>query len=186
MQPQSLPAAEQHVMRFEPVIRQGELADAKNLAALSIQVWLHTYATEGISSAIARYVLSEFTPENFSALLTNPTVSVLVSEVHTSLVGYALLNFGAPCPVGSTATVELATLYVQEHFAKKGVGSAVLARAESLSRQRASEPLWLSVNAKNQRAIAFYAKHGYSQVGVTQFLLGGESHENHVLVGKCA
>jgi hypothetical protein len=43
------------------LIRQGQHRDAVNLSALAIQVWLHTYATEGISSLISHYVLSEFT-----------------------------------------------------------------------------------------------------------------------------
>ena len=46
-------------------IRPPIAADAPALAALSIQVWLDTYATEGVSDLIARYVLDEFTPAAF-------------------------------------------------------------------------------------------------------------------------
>ena len=35
-------------------------------------------------------------------------------------------------------------------------------------------------------AIAFYAKHGYTKVGITFFELGNENHENLVLVGPDA
>ena len=56
-------------MRLDSRIRQGLHADAENLAALAIQVFLHTYATQSLSPAISRHVLSEFTAERFQALL---------------------------------------------------------------------------------------------------------------------
>ena len=173
-------------MRHKPIIRKGLRADAENLAALAMQVWLHNYAKEGISSTISGYVLSEFKPEQFLALLTSTSATILVAEVNTNLVGYALVNVGVSCPEPTSSTIQLATLYVQEHFAGKGVGSALLAMAEALAAEHAGKPLWLTVNAKNNRAIAFYAKHGYTKIGVTQFRLGERDHENHVFVGSNA
>lgn len=81
------------------LIRHGERRDAENLSALAIQVWLHTYATEGISPLISRYVLSEFTPEKFEALLSNDSSTVLVAESNENLVGYATVSVGKSCPV---------------------------------------------------------------------------------------
>jgi ribosomal protein S18 acetylase RimI-like enzyme len=46
--------------------------------------------------------------------------------------------------------------------------------------------LWLTVNAKNDRAIAFYARQGYTKVGTAYFVLGEGRHENHVLIGRDA
>ena len=88
------------------------------------------------------------------------------------------------CPKSTISKVQLATLYVQEHFTGKGVGNALLAEAEALAVKRMATPLWLTVNAMNNRAIAFYAKHGYTKVGTTQFRLGDNDHENLVLVGN--
>ncbi len=68
-------------------IRPGQPEDAENLAALAIQVWLHTYATEGISSTISSYVLSEFTPKRFVALLSEPTSALFVAESQDNLLG---------------------------------------------------------------------------------------------------
>lgn len=174
-------------MRLEPVIRKGLLSDAENLAALATQVFLHTYATEGISSPISSYVLSEFSVAKFLSLLTDTsTTTVVVAEVNANLVGYALVNYRSPCPNQASFTAELATLYVQEHFTGKHVGSALLANVEASAIERTRSPLWLSVNANNKRALAFYAFHGYCKIGVCQFKLGNECHENHVLVAKDA
>ncbi len=167
----------------EPVIRAGRPADAENLAALGMQVWLHTYATDGISSIISRYVLDTFTVERFLALLAQPSTAVLVAEMNGNLVGYAVVTFDVECPAAAGFTAELATLYVQEHFAGRGVGSSLLAQAAALAARRCNTPLWLTVNAKNSRAIAFYRERGYTKVGIAPFRLGSEDHENHVLLG---
>lgn len=169
-------------MRPELSIRPGRPGDAANLAALAIQVFLHTYATQGISSVLSAHALSEFTPEKFAASLGSETTQIFVAEEGAHLVGYARIGFGAVCSERSASTAELTTLYVQEHFTGQGVGSALLAQAETLVWQRTGQALWLTVNAQNARAIAFYAMHGYSKLGTAWFLLGGERHENHVLV----
>lgn len=167
-------------------VRQAERRDAENLAALAIQVWLHTYATEGISSVISRYVLSEFTPEKFEALLSEESSAVLVAERGKGLVGYAKVTVATACPVATSSKVELATLYVQAPFIGKGVGHALLSRSEAWAKQRENTSIWLTVNSKNSHAIAFYAKHGYTKLGLTHFELGNEKHENLVLVGRDA
>jgi hypothetical protein len=46
-------------------IRAGRTGDVDRLAVLAAQVWLHTYATDGINDEIAQYVLSELRPEKY-------------------------------------------------------------------------------------------------------------------------
>ena len=171
-------------MRLKPIIRKGQRGDAQNLVALAMQVWLHNYATDGVSSVLSSFVLSEFTVEKFTAFLTSSSTTILVAEVSEHLVGYARVDVGMSCPESTISKVQLATLYVQEHFTGKGVRNALLAEAETLAVKRMATPLWLTVNAMNNRAIAFYAKHGYTKVGITQFRLGDNDHENLVLVGN--
>lgn len=171
-------------MPVKTSIRQATPADAEILAAMATQVWLHTYATEGISTVIARYVLAEFSAAKFAAIVSHEHSAVLVAEVNAHAVGYALLNVGAACVSGGSF-VEVASLYVQEHFTGKGIGSALLRECQELAQQRTgSAAVWLTVNAKNYPAIAFYKKHGLAQTGTTYFELGGEKHENHVLVSR--
>jgi hypothetical protein len=46
-------------MLFEPTLRNAVVSDAESLSALGIQVWLHTYATQGVRANIAKYVLAK-------------------------------------------------------------------------------------------------------------------------------
>lgn len=167
-------------------IRRGRAEDADRLAVLAIQVWLHTYATEGISAEIARYVLSELTPQRYGVTLGAPATPVLVAESDAGLVGFAVVRLGVPCPAGTGATAELQTLYVQEHFTGRGAGTSLLRAAEALACGQGDRAFWLTVNAQNARAIAFYERHGYSSAGIDDFVLGDRRHQNLVLAGPGA
>jgi ribosomal protein S18 acetylase RimI-like enzyme len=173
-------------MRRNFDIRSGRSEDADRLAVLATQVWLHTYATGGITADIAQYALSELTPEKYRVLLNDSTWQVFVAVTGESLVGLAVVKFGTPCPAGNASSAELQTLYVQEHFLGCGAGKSLLRAAEAEAKQRSNGVLWLTVNAKNARAIAFYAHQGYTKVGTTYFVLGEGRHENDVLIGADA
>jgi ribosomal protein S18 acetylase RimI-like enzyme len=162
-------------------IRKGRAEDAERLAVLAVQVWLHTYAIHGITNEIARYVLSELTPEKFSATLHEADCHVFVAEHGENLVGFAVVRVDAPCPAKSDACVELQTLYVQEHYIGRGIGKALIQAAE-VKASASESALWLTVNARNASAITFYAHQGYSRIGTAYFVLGEERHENHVLI----
>ena len=167
-------------------VRPGNPGDADRLAVLGAQVWMHTYATQGVTQVIAEYVVREFSTTALAAILASSSFKhVAVAEIGASIVGYAVLAFSTPCPSDPKVQVELVTLHVQEHFSRQGVGSALLHYAQRLAQERASR-LWLMVNAKNVPAIAFYEKRGYTKVGTAYFELGGKKHENHVLTSRGA
>jgi diamine N-acetyltransferase len=48
-------------------------------------------------------------------------------------------------------------------------------------RRAGDSALWLTVNSRNNRVRAFYAKHGFLEIGATNFDLYGEQHENRML-----
>jgi ribosomal protein S18 acetylase RimI-like enzyme len=157
--------------------------DAPCLAVLATQVWLHTYATDGIGEDIAHHVLSELGVDKYAALLGDPRTSVLVAEIAQRLVGMAVVRAAAPCPAGAPSTMELQTLYVQAHFVGRSIGTRLLQAVEGQAQATARCAPWLTVHAHNARALAFYARHGYVRVGTDWFVLGTQRHENHVLVG---
>ncbi len=164
-------------------MRLATQSDARSLAVLAMQVWLHTYATDGIRSAISEYVLEELTPGRFEKAIADPLRALLVEESDGHLLGYSELAFDMPCPSGTGVTTEVSTLYVQEHFARKGIGTKLMDASAELARERTgSQDLWLSVYAENPVALAFYERQGFVRAGTLSFELGTELHENYVLV----
>ena len=171
-------------------IRPATPEDAIRLIALGTHVWLHTYAKNGISDQIARYILEEFTVTKMRALIADSKQRVLVAENNDNLLGYATLNMDdlMDQPIAELTDkavnqrrAKLETLYVQEHFTGQGIGQALLQRALQEITDK-FDTLWLMANAQNQRAIDFYLAMGFIEEGITYFDLEGSQHKNLVLV----
>ncbi|MDQ0997732.1 ribosomal protein S18 acetylase RimI-like enzyme [Phyllobacterium ifriqiyense] len=164
------------------VIREALHSDAQNLAALSIQVWLHTYAKAGIRDVFSRYVFAEFTAERFAGEIESRIKQLYVAEVENHLVGYVRLNLEAECPIRHIGQPEIETLYVQEHFAGCGIGSALLNHAVEACQSHDHRQAWLTVNQQNLPAYRFYQRKLFQKIGTVDFVLESERHANDVLV----
>ncbi|MBS1165320.1 MAG: hypothetical protein H6R00_1345 [Proteobacteria bacterium] len=158
-----------------------DTADAANLAALSIEVWLHTYARDGIRKAFSDYVLREFTAERFAEHLADNNQTVVKCEQGDYLLGYLRMDFEAACPTIPELTTEIVTLYVRARHARQGIGSGLLATASDICRQRNLKSFWLAVNHENAPAIRFYEAQQFRRNGSRYFALEGERHENFIL-----
>jgi ribosomal protein S18 acetylase RimI-like enzyme len=163
-------------------IRTARREDAARIAVLGAHVWVHTYAAAGVSDVIAQYVVTTFTPERIVALMNDPGVVLLVAEVAANLAGYIVVRFNS---YHADVPIEIETLYVQDSFAGRGIGSSLLTRARELAMDRTGDrAIWLIVNSQNEKAISFYRSRGMTQDGVAYFELGGIQHENKVMVTR--
>lgn len=161
--------------------------DALCLSVLAMQVFLDTYATEGIRPEIAREVLSSYSEASFTNALMDDGSHIEVAEVNGHMVGFAQVTFGATHelpPAGTQA--ELLRLYVQEPFTAAKIGTKLLSAAEDAASEAGASVLWLTPWVHNHRALAFYSRRGYKDFGLTYFVFEGESHENRVLARTLA
>jgi ribosomal protein S18 acetylase RimI-like enzyme len=163
-------------------LRRAQLADALCLGVLATQVFLDTYATEGITPDLAREVIGNYSPESFARLLGDPGIEIHVAEGGDgALIGFMEIAFGRPCPVEiERPASELARLYIQAPFQRQGVGKAMVENAEGLATRAGSRTLWIAAWVGNDRALAFYRAMGYQDVGRTDHVIEGQAYENRV------
>lgn len=165
-----------------PTLRLATPDDALCLGVLGLQVFLDTYATGGIRPTLAREVLSQFSTQAMGRLLQRPDGWLCVAELDGHLVGFAQMGLGVPqALVVATQPAELERLYVQEPFTRQGLGSALIRRCEQAAAGHGADVLWLSPWVHNTRARAFYAHHGYADLGSAWYTFEHEQHENRVL-----
>lgn len=138
-----------------------------------------TYIPRGLSNPFAEYVLDEFSPDSFARVIA--TDQLVLSEDDTGVTGYIRLKHGQSSGIAECVGTELATLYIRPALQGQGIGRALLSHAMSLAAGRSSPMLWLMVNCENKRAQGFYAAHGFSVAGQTQFTLDGQTYPNAVL-----
>lgn len=170
-----------------PALRPAHAGDTLCLGVLATQVFLDTYATEGIREAIAREVLEHCSTEATTERLADPHEHFIVAEQHEHLLGFVELRFdAAPAPLPAEPAAQVVRLYVLERFAGRGLGTRLLAQAEALAAAGGASRIWLTAWIGNARALAFYPRRGYEAVGTTQYEFGGERYENRLFAKPVA
>ncbi|MCF5600754.1 GNAT family N-acetyltransferase [Pseudomonas syringae] len=161
-------------------LRHATPDDALCLSALGMQVFLDTYATQGIRESIAREALEAFAPHTFAQLLAEPpTLTIIVAEVRDHLIGFAQVELRTDHPIlCDSNAAELQRLYVQERFTGRGAGRQLLEAAEQCATRRQASLLWATVWSGNERALSFYPREGYEVKGFPRYEFQGETHGN--------
>lgn len=158
-------------------------ADAPCIGMLGIQVFLDTYAPDGVRPELAREAMQNFSAAAIEEQMASASISFIVAERSGHLVGFAQLTHGTDhVLVPYERAAELNRLYVQKRFMSKGIGKALLQRAEALAASRGAEALWLTAWVENPRALAYYPKQGYSDVGATTYIFEDDHYENRLFV----
>ncbi|QXI40669.1 GNAT family N-acetyltransferase [Pseudomonas xantholysinigenes] len=165
-------------------LRKALPQDALCLAALGLQVFLETYATQGMRDAIAQQALDVFSVASLSKLIEKPGTFIIVAQIDHHLVGFAQVAMNRPHErVPQAHAAELQRLYLQARFTGLGIGKRLLEAAEQHAARNGATRLWATVWAENQRALDFYLSQGYEALGAQTYTFQQETHANQ-LFGK--
>lgn len=167
--------------RQHPQLRPATTDDAVTIAALSVQVFLDTYAPEGIRPDLALEAFSNYSTEAFVERLAEPSRCFFLSEHETGLVGFAeLLLSTLAAPVENVVGAELVRLYVQPQAHGMGIGRHLLQACELAASNRGLPFIWLTAWEGNHRACDFYKAVGYTDIGATTYTFQGNTYGNRV------
>lgn len=166
-----------------PAIRRATTEDAELLADLGRQTFVDAFESDNDSGTIAEYVAGAFSPERLRAEIEDAESEFLIASRDGEAVGYAKTRTApAPASVAGRAPVEIERIYATSDTIGTGVGAALMTRCLELAKQRGSEVVWLGVWERNERAIRFYERWGFTVVGEKTFGLGGETQRDVVMV----
>jgi diamine N-acetyltransferase len=161
--------------------RPARADDALCLGVLSTHVFLDTYCRQGIRADLAREALAKHSVAHYEALLADPARTILVAECEGFMVALSVTVNDKRCEAGpDVAAAELDHLYVQEPFTGRGVGRDLLRHAEKAAAARGAEMLWLTAWVGNARALRFYPRCGYDDLGETTYSFEGASYPNRI------
>jgi len=163
-------------------LRHASLQDAGLLADLGAKTFIQTYSESNPFENLEAYVRDSFSPEKQAAEINDPANLFLIAEIEGQVFGYAHLASGShpPQPAG-TKPVELVRIYLLPEFIGKGLGSGLMQACLQEARAKDHDILWLGVWEHNPRAIAFYEKWGFKQIGTQQFTLGADLQSDWIM-----
>jgi hypothetical protein len=97
-------------------------------------------------------------------------------------VGYAHVRSAkVPACVADRKAVELSRLYLLASAQGTGLGGALMLAVARGGRGARRRTVWLGAYDRNVKALAFYARRGFVQVGTHEFEFGGQIYADPVL-----
>lgn len=174
-------------MDDELTIRRARREDVEALAPFARQAFRDAYRLIDDPDDIEAYVADAFTPEAFAAILDDAESTLFVASVGSQLTGYARVARTVPPPcVTGPNPVELARLYLRSEAIGKGYGAALMREVFAEARRRHGGTLWLSVYDRNVRAVEFYKRWGFRDVGKKDVLFAGKQYADPVMAAPVA
>lgn len=164
------------------LIRRGTPDDAQALSAFATRTFVDTYGAYNHPDNLRLHLAASYTVARQREELDDPRVVTLLAHSDGQLAAFAQLRRSeAPDCVTCDAAVELHRFYVDRIWHGQGISHALLAQVRRAARALGAATLWLKVWERNPRAIAFYAKSHFVDVGVTDFFVGNDRQTDRVL-----
>lgn len=163
-------------------VRYGTTDDVKMLSELGAKTFYDTYAPDNTPENINAYMKRSFSTEDQFNELSNPNIIFLIAELGNRHVGYAKLKLDSKNEsITGTNTMEIERIYSLQEYIGKGIGKALMQAAIDEAKQKDCNSIWLGVWEKNPRAINFYKKWGFKEVGTHTFMLGDDPQRDFIM-----
>ncbi len=163
-------------------IRRAILADATLISALGAETFMASFGAQNTLENVAMHIAKSYGAGVQERELADPSFTYLIAEMGGRPAGYACVKEGvAPTCVTGPSPVEVLRFYVLHDFHGTGIAQALMDACAADARQRGGRTLWLGVWDQNPRAIRFYTKWGFEDVGGQTFMLGDDPQQDRVL-----
>jgi ribosomal protein S18 acetylase RimI-like enzyme len=163
-------------------IRHGKIDDAKMLSELAAKTFFDTFAKDNTPENMALHLKVSYSPEIQFNELSAPENIFLIAESDGATTGYAqLIMHSKDETLQGIKPLEVRRIYAAQEYIGKGVGKALMQAAIEEAKQRGCDSVWLGVWEKNPRAIEFYKKWGFKEVGTHIFTVGDDPQKDFIM-----
>ena len=156
-------------------VRAASIADADELAAIAAETFPLACPPSADPADIAACIAENLSAERFAGYLRDPRRQVLAARRDGRIIGYAML-------IRDAFEVELSKIYVLAEHHRTGAAAALMDAGLAWAAENDARAVWLGVNQNNERAQAFYRKHGFAVTGTRTFQLGASMEDDFVMV----
>lgn len=164
--------------------RRATIDDAAMLAGFAARVFIETFGDANRPDDLREHVESAYgIAQQSNEIRDGDTATWLVQSGDGTLIGYAqLCRKRVPACVSGANPIEIYRFYVDRVAQGTGVAHALMAKAFAQAREWGGDVVWLGVWEHNPRAMAFYRKLGFADVGSIEFFVGPDRQTDRVFV----
>lgn len=155
---------------------------AEVLAELSRKTYIesHAHFIED-KRDLAHYVDAAFSVSKALEELQDGKNLIFITYVNDEPVGYAKLILDDHYEkLTSDRVARLERIYILSDFLHLKIGQQLLTYVENKAKELERDTMWLTVYVKNARAIRFYERNNYKEVGGYNFVVNTTEYANFV------
>ncbi len=163
--------------------RDATPADAALLARIGADTFTTTFGHLYRAEDLAAFLAENHSEPVACAFLVKPDYATRFAHVGDQAAGYAMI-----CPADlphldpAHRALELKRLYLLPGHFGAGIADALMEWMYGIAHERGAGVLALSVFSQNPRAMRFYQRHGFAEVGRYEFRVGRQLDEECVYV----
>jgi ribosomal protein S18 acetylase RimI-like enzyme len=165
-------------------IREAGLGDEHRLALVGAATFLDSYAGILPGDDIISHCAAKHSAIVYEDWLIGGEARIWLAEAQEGRapVGYAVMTPpDLPLPNAGPGDAEMRRIYVLHRFHKEKVGWSLMKAALDAARRTGKRRMLVGVYGRNERAIAFYKRVGFSVVGERKFQVGATVHDDLIL-----
>jgi ribosomal protein S18 acetylase RimI-like enzyme len=158
-------------------IRQATVEDAAALAEIAERTFRDTFTEHNTPEDLEAYVAGAYSEEKQRRELESGHIVLFGESEDGQAIAYVQMR-RVQSPHGD---IEIARFYVDKNHHGGGIAQQLMQAAYETARELGAKTVWLGVWERNARAIAFYGKCGFVDVGSQPFLVGSDLQTDRVM-----
>jgi diamine N-acetyltransferase len=167
-------------------IREAKIDDAEFIALLGRVTFTETFGHLFRNrNELLDYYNKTFSIKKIKNSLNKSNTHYWIAFVNELPVGYSKLKLNSQSEfIAQKNTSQLQKIYVLKDFLSMKIGLELQNKLINKAKNKQSDFIWLSVLHSNKRAINFYTKNGFVEIGNHNFQIGIENFEFIVMSKK--
>jgi len=157
--------------------------DFQLLADIGKQTLLESHGHSAPKADMDAYVNKNYSAGYFQNELSSPTNIYHIIYHNGQAAGYSKLILDYPHPgIPIQQVTKLERIYLLKEFYGLKLGKELFSFNIELSKSKKQAGMWLFVWKENKRAISFYLKYGFKNIGSHDFKISEtHSNPNHIM-----
>ncbi len=164
-------------------VRAAIPTDAPRLSLLGRATFLESYAHLLPVEDILEHAEYQHAPEKYAAWLADPGCPCWIAETPGGApVGYLVATPpDLPLPDLDPRDLEIRRIYLLYRFQGLGVGGWLMEQVLNHAAAANCRRVLLGVYSRNERALAFYERFGFTRAGTREFRVGAHHYHDFIL-----
>ena len=156
--------------------------DLDELRKLSIQTYYETFAAVNTAKNMEEYLNRAFDREKLRRELENNHSKFFILRCHEKAAAYLKVNEApSQTDINDPESLEIERIYVSGEFQGQGLGRYLMEQAIAMALTQKKRYVWLGVWEKNEKALRFYKRNGFYQIGTHSFVMGDDEQTDYIM-----